>query len=188
MHVWCFLINLSVWHRLMRRPILTWHHQRWILGVVGFFLVWPTSHLFTGRGRGLLPLMQPDTWGRSNYFGFIFQCMLCTRDQNRFSTPKPLPHFDLSLDAGLTLAHLVVADTCPRSSPNWRTRLLWLCPKSRKSSARLKSVGDNLKHEASSLRAQIMLALKIRCRKEVPDSDMRIPFKGTIQLLSLITT
>lgn len=21
----------------MRRPILTWHHQRWILGVVGFF-------------------------------------------------------------------------------------------------------------------------------------------------------
>lgn len=103
---------------------------------------------------------------------------------------NPILHcviFDLSFVSGLTRAPLAVAVTCPHFSPNWRARLLWLCPKSRRSSAKQKSVSDSanpfcqrpIPTQAQDIYFTALIIWRLLFRQLPPISTSHLPFLWT---------
>lgn len=93
--------------------------------------------------------------------------------------------FDLSFVSGLTRAPQAVAVTCPHFSPNWRARLLWLCPKSRRSSAKQKSVSDSanpfcqIPIQAQDIYFTALIIWRLLFWQLPPNSTSHLPFLWT---------
>jgi len=106
---------------------------------------------------------------------------------------NPILHcviFDLSFVSGLTRAPQAVAVTCPHFSPNWRARLLWLCPKSRRSSGKQKSVSKSanpffqrpIPPQAQDIYFTPLIIWSLLFRQLPPNFTSHFPFSKQVML------